>query len=67
LAKALRRAVANEEDPKTDLELFFVLLKQMTVNGRRTIRVATCELRTTSKFLRPSRRQRYLPAVSGLL
>jgi hypothetical protein len=31
--EALRRAAANEEDPKTDLELFFVLLKQMTVNG----------------------------------
>jgi hypothetical protein len=33
LAEALRRAAANEEDPKTDLERFFVLLKQMTVNG----------------------------------
>jgi hypothetical protein len=33
LTEALRRAAANEEDPKTDLELFFVLLKQMTVNG----------------------------------
>jgi hypothetical protein len=33
LAEALRRAAANEENPKTDLERFFVLLKQMTVNG----------------------------------
>ena len=33
LTEALRRAAANEEDPKTDLERFFVLLKQMTVNG----------------------------------
>jgi hypothetical protein len=30
---ALRTAAANEEDPKTDLERFFVLLKHMTVNG----------------------------------
>jgi hypothetical protein len=33
LAEALRRAAANEENPKTDLDRFFVLLKQMTVNG----------------------------------
>jgi hypothetical protein len=33
LAEALRRAAANEENPTTDLERFFVLLKQMTVNG----------------------------------
>jgi Gluconate 2-dehydrogenase subunit 3 len=33
LAEALRRAAINEENPTTDLERFFVLLKQMTVNG----------------------------------
>jgi hypothetical protein len=33
LAEALRSAAVNEENPKTDLERFFVLLKQMTVNG----------------------------------
>jgi Gluconate 2-dehydrogenase subunit 3 len=33
LADALHRAAANEENPKTDLDRFFVLLKQMTVNG----------------------------------
>jgi hypothetical protein len=33
LDEALRRAAANEENPTTDLERFFVLLKQMTVNG----------------------------------
>jgi hypothetical protein len=33
LDEALRRAAANEESPKTDLERFFLLLKQMTVNG----------------------------------
>jgi Gluconate 2-dehydrogenase subunit 3 len=33
VAEALGRAAANEENPKTDLERFFVLLKQMTVNG----------------------------------
>jgi hypothetical protein len=32
-AEALRSAAVNEENPKTDLERFFVLLKQMTVNG----------------------------------
>jgi hypothetical protein len=33
LAEALRTAAVNEENPKTDAERFFVLLKQMTVNG----------------------------------
>ncbi len=33
LAEALRTAAANEEKPKTGPERFFVLLKQMTVNG----------------------------------
>jgi hypothetical protein len=33
LTDALHRAAANEENPTTDLERFFVLLKQMTVNG----------------------------------
>jgi hypothetical protein len=33
LAEVLRKAAANEENPQTDLERFFVLLKQMTVNG----------------------------------
>ena len=33
LPEALRTAAANEENPTTDLERFFVLLKQMTVNG----------------------------------
>jgi hypothetical protein len=33
LTEALHRAAANEENPTTDLERFFVLLKQMTVNG----------------------------------
>ncbi len=33
LAEALRRAAAKEENPQTDLERFFVLLKQMTING----------------------------------
>jgi hypothetical protein len=33
VADALRRAAANEDNPKTDLERFFVSLKQMTVNG----------------------------------
>jgi hypothetical protein len=32
-AEALRRAAVNEENPTTDLERFFVLLKKMTVNG----------------------------------
>jgi hypothetical protein len=33
LAEALRKAAANEENPQTDLERFFVSLKFMTVNG----------------------------------
>jgi hypothetical protein len=33
MAEALHRAAANEEEPKTNLDRFFVLLKQMTVNG----------------------------------
>ena len=33
LTEALQRAAANEENPTTDLERFFVSLKQMTVNG----------------------------------
>jgi hypothetical protein len=33
LADVLRRAADNEENPKTDLDRFFILLKQMTVNG----------------------------------
>ena len=33
LTAALQRAAANEEKPASDLEGFFVLLKQMTVNG----------------------------------
>jgi hypothetical protein len=33
LAGALQKAAVNEENPATDLERFFVLLKQMTVNG----------------------------------
>jgi Gluconate 2-dehydrogenase subunit 3 len=33
LTEALRKASLNEETPTTDLERFFVVLKQMTVNG----------------------------------
>ncbi len=33
VAEALHKAAANEENPKTDLDRFFVSLKQMTVNG----------------------------------
>jgi hypothetical protein len=33
LAEALESAAVNEENPATDLDRFFVLLKQMTVNG----------------------------------
>ncbi len=33
MALALRRSAANEENPKTELEHFFVSLKRMTVNG----------------------------------
>ena len=32
-AEALSKASLNEEDPQTDLQRFFVILKQMTVNG----------------------------------
>jgi hypothetical protein len=40
LAEALRSAAVNEENPKTDLERFFVLLTQMTVNGTILLRRA---------------------------
>ena len=33
LPEALHTTAANEENPTTDLERFFVMLKQMTVNG----------------------------------
>src|ERR1700722_20169569 len=33
LSEAVQLAAANEENPTSDLERFFVLLKQMTVNG----------------------------------
>jgi Gluconate 2-dehydrogenase subunit 3 len=33
LTETLQRAAANEENPTSDLERFFVSLKQMTVNG----------------------------------
>jgi Gluconate 2-dehydrogenase subunit 3 len=33
LADTLHRAAANEENPETDLDRFFILLKDMTVNG----------------------------------
>jgi Gluconate 2-dehydrogenase subunit 3 len=33
LAEALQKAAVNEENPQTDLEHFFVSLKQMTING----------------------------------
>ena len=33
LAESLRKAATNEENPKTELERFFVLLKEMTING----------------------------------
>jgi hypothetical protein len=33
LTEALRKAAVNEEKPTTDLERFFVVLKQMTVDG----------------------------------
>jgi hypothetical protein len=33
LDEALRKAAANEENPQSDLERFFVSLKSMTVNG----------------------------------
>jgi predicted Zn-dependent protease len=31
--EAMRKAAANEDNPQTDVERFFVLLKSMTVNG----------------------------------
>jgi hypothetical protein len=31
--ETMRKAAANEENPTTELERFFVVLKQMTVNG----------------------------------
>jgi len=40
LAEALRKASDNEADPKTDLERFFALLKQMTVDGYYTSETA---------------------------
>jgi hypothetical protein len=33
LTEALHQAAANEENPATDLQRFFVVLKRMTVNG----------------------------------
>jgi hypothetical protein len=33
LSEAMQKAAENEDDPKTELEMFFGLLKQMTVNG----------------------------------
>ena len=39
LTEALRKAAENEVNPKTDLERFFVLVKQMTVNGYYTSEV----------------------------
>jgi hypothetical protein len=33
LSEAVQLAAANEENPTSDLERFFVILKQMTVNG----------------------------------
>jgi len=40
LAEALRKAAVNEENPQTELEQFFALLKQMTVNGYYTSETA---------------------------
>ena len=40
LAKALRKAAVNEGSPQTDLETFFALLKQMTVDGYYTSETA---------------------------
>ncbi len=40
LAEALRKAAVNEGNPQTDLEQFFVLLKQMTVDGYYTSETA---------------------------
>jgi hypothetical protein len=39
LAEALQKAAENEENPKTDLERFFVLLKRTTVDGYYTSKV----------------------------
>lgn len=39
LTEALQKAAENEENPKTDLERFFVLLKRTTVNGYYTSEV----------------------------
>ncbi len=33
LAEAVRKAAVSEENPQTDLQRFFVMLKQMTING----------------------------------
>ena len=40
LAEALRKAAVNEGSPQTDLETFFALLKQMTVDGYYTSETA---------------------------
>jgi len=40
LAEALRKASVNEGNPQTDLEQFFALLKQMTVDGYYTSETA---------------------------
>jgi hypothetical protein len=39
LTEALQKAAENEENPKTDLDRFFVSLKNMTVNGYYTSEV----------------------------
>ena len=39
LTEALQKAAENEENPKTDLDRFFVSLKSMTVNGYYTSEV----------------------------
>jgi hypothetical protein len=38
-AEAIANAAANEEHPKTNLERFFIVLKQMTVNGYYTSKI----------------------------
>jgi hypothetical protein len=40
LDEALRKAAANEGNPQTELEQFFALLKQMTVDGYYTSEIA---------------------------
>ena len=40
LTEALRKAATNEENPQTDLQRFFALLKQMTVDGYYTSAMA---------------------------